>query len=164
VKPAAKGKERGKRKPGRGPWFQDGIRFACTACGNCCRNHGEGYDYVYSTMRERRAIAAHLQLPQAEFERRYCEDVDGLLSFKSAPLADGRPGKGCIFLEGNRCSIYAVRPTQCRTFPFWPEVLADREVWRRDVESVCPGVGTGPVHDLAEIRETVERQRAFEPD
>ena len=154
------GSKAGRRK---GPWFQEGIRFQCTACGNCCRNHGDGYDYVYSTMRERRAIAAHLGLPQAEFERRYCEDVEGLLSFKSQVLPDGK-GKACIFLEGNRCSIYAHRPTQCRTFPFWPEVLADREVWRRDVESVCPGVGTGPVHDLEAIRETVERQRAFEPD
>ena len=154
---------KGRKKAGHGPWFRDGIRFECTACGNCCRNHGDGYDYVYSTMRERRAIAAHLQLPQAEFERSYCEDVDGLLSFKSQTLAEGG-GKACIFLAGNRCSIYAHRPTQCRTFPFWPEVLADREVWQRDVESVCPGVGSGPLHDVAAIRETLERQRAFEPD
>jgi len=148
----------------KGPWFKDGIRFHCTACGNCCRNHGDGFDYVYSTMRERRAIAQHLELPQAEFERRYCEGVEGLLSFKSKPLGEGRPGKACIFLAGHRCSIYAHRPTQCRTFPFWAEVLVSEPVWRKDVASMCPGVGTGPLHDLAAIRETVERQAAFEPD
>ena len=27
----------------------------------------------------------------------------------------------CIFLTGNRCDIYEVRPNQCRTFPFWSE-------------------------------------------
>ncbi|HZL99026.1 MAG TPA: YkgJ family cysteine cluster protein, partial [Planctomycetota bacterium] len=113
---------------GKGPWFKAGLRFACTACGNCCRNHGDGFDYVYSTLRERRAIAAHLGLPQAEFERLYCDDVEGLLSFKSRPLEGGKPGKACIFLEGSRCSIYAHRPLQCRTFPFWPEVLRSPEV------------------------------------
>ena len=151
-------------KSGKGPWFKDGIRFECTACGSCCLNHGDGFEYVYSTMRERRAIAAHLQMPQAEFEARYCDDVDGLLSFRSKPLGTPEAGKACIFLEGNRCSIYAHRPTQCRTFPFWAEVLVDEPTWRKDVESVCPGVGQGPLHDLAEIRETVERQAAFEPD
>jgi len=151
-------------RTGKGPWFKEGLRFECTACGNCCRNHGDGFDYVYSTMRERRAIAAHLGLPQAEFERRYCEDVEGLLSFRSRPLDDGRPGKACIFLDGSRCSIYEHRPLQCRTFPFWPELLASRQAWRRDVEALCPGAGRGKLHDLAAIRETAERQARFEPD
>lgn len=151
----------------KGPWFKAGIRFECTACGQCCRNHGDGFDYVYSTLRERRAIAQNLQLPQAEFERLYCEDVEGLLSFKSKPLGDAQPGqagKACIFLEGNRCSIYEHRPTQCRTFPFWAELLESEPVWRQDVEALCPGVGTGKLHELAAIREAVEQQAACEPD
>ena len=50
------------RRTGKGPWFKDGIRFQCTACGNCCRNHGDGFDYVYSTMREDLYV---IQTPQA---------------------------------------------------------------------------------------------------
>ena len=28
------------------PWYEEGLRFECSQCGNCCRNHGE-YGYVY---------------------------------------------------------------------------------------------------------------------
>lgn len=46
-------------------------------------------------------------------------------------------GFECIFLQPNAtCSIYAARPRQCKTFPFWAE-------FKRDVTShfsACPGV------------------------
>ena len=46
--------------PSKTPWYADGLRFTCTACGDCCRNHGDGFEYVYATRRERQAIAKHL--------------------------------------------------------------------------------------------------------
>jgi Fe-S-cluster containining protein len=128
-----------------GPWYAEGLRFECTACGKCCRNHGDGFEYVYSTRRERAAIAKHLGLSLRAFERRYCERVAGSLSFRSE-------GDACIFLQDGRCSIYPFRPRQCSTFPFWPELLESEDVWQRDVASFCPGVGQGPRHDLNAIR------------
>ncbi|MGQ0553058.1 MAG: YkgJ family cysteine cluster protein [Planctomycetota bacterium] len=138
--------------PTTGPWYRAGLRFECTACGKCCLNHGDGYEYVFSTRRERAAIAASLDLNLAQFETRFTERVGGDLSFKSR---DG----GCIFLEGGRCSIYALRPSQCRTFPFWPELLRSEAVWNKDVAAFCPGVGQGPVHNLAAIQETARQAR-----
>ena len=33
-----------------------------------------------------------------------------------------------MFLEdGYRCSIYNARPTQCRTYPFWPRFVQSPE-------------------------------------
>ena len=47
-------------------------------------------------------------------------------------------GYACIFFDQEKrlCSIYDVRPKQCRTFPFW-------EQFKNDVETIqkeCPGV------------------------
>jgi len=127
------------------PWWFDGLRFQCTACGKCCENHGEGFEYVYSTRAERRALAAHFGLTERAFEAQYCERVEGHLSFKSV-------NQGCVFLKDGRCSVYTLRPSQCRTFPFWPELLTDERTWQRDVASFCPGVGQGPVRDANAIR------------
>jgi Fe-S-cluster containining protein len=57
----------------------------------------------------------------------------------------------CPFLRGTLCRVYPVRPTQCRTFPFWAENLASRASWSGLCE-FCPGVGAGPRHDLPSIR------------
>ena len=45
----------------------------------------------------------------------------------------------CIFLSSsssssssendNKCSIYEVRPTQCRTYPYWPQHMIGRAEW-----------------------------------
>lgn len=129
----------------RGPWYAEGLRFECTACGKCCHNHGDGYQYVWSTRAERRALAKHFGLSLRAFEAEYCTPVDGDLSFTSR-------GDACVFLEDGQCSVYALRPKQCSSFPFWPELLADPDTWERDVASFCPGAGQGPVHDLGEIR------------
>jgi Fe-S-cluster containining protein len=48
----------------------------------------------------------------------------------------------CVFLgEGRRCRIYAVRPAQCRTYPFWPE-LETRQAWRDEARR-CEGILLG---------------------
>lgn len=130
---------------GEPPWYAEGLRFACTACGRCCENHGDGYEYVFSTREERAAIAAHLGLSRKAFEQRFTERVGASRSFVSR-------GDACVFLEDGRCSIYALRPSQCRTFPFWPDLLADRDTWESDVASFCPGVGQGDLFDLNAIR------------
>ena len=137
------------------PWWKDGLRFECTACGRCCSNHGE-FAYVFSTRAERKAIAERLGLSLRAFEERYTErvDGDGGRTFTSRDDA-------CVFLdERGQCSIYEQRPKQCRTFPFWPELLADEDSWQRDVASFCPGAGQGTLHDADTIR---ERLSEYEP-
>ena len=62
------------------------------------------------------AIAGFLGISIAEFGRRYLRRVGGSLSLTEKPNHD------CIFWDDG-CTVYPVRPTQCRTFPFWPENL-----------------------------------------
>ena len=41
--------------------------------------------------------------------------------------------------------MYAARPTQCRTFPFWRSAIRDGD-WTPEVRELCEGVGRGPAH------------------
>ena len=126
------------------PWYKNGLRFECTACGNCCRNHG-GYTFVNLTEVELREIPSFLGITRAEFLERYCDKQPGY----HPSLKMDAPA--CPFLQHDqRCAIYPVRPMQCRTWPFWRENLA-REVWEGPVKDCCPGVDSGPLHSCDEV-------------
>jgi Fe-S-cluster containining protein len=58
----------------------------------------------------------------------------------------------CTFFdpEHRRCTIYPVRPRQCRTWPFWNSNLETPETWH-EVCRDCPGAGTGEFVPLEEI-------------
>ena len=59
----------------------------------------------------------------------------------------------CVFFdkEHRRCTIYPVRPKQCRTWPFWNSNLETPEDWR-EVQKGCPGAGNGDFVSLDEIK------------
>ena len=107
------------------------YRFACRRSGNCCAIPG---GFVRVTADERQAIAAHLGMTERAFASRYLRP-DG------ERLVDGL-GPGCVFLRQGApagCSIYSVRPSKCRQWPFWPEVLARQEL-QQLVRRTCPGI------------------------
>jgi (E)-4-hydroxy-3-methylbut-2-enyl-diphosphate synthase len=57
----------------------------------------------------------------------------------------------CVFFEqGRGCTIYSVRPPQCRTWPFWDSNVATPEDWER-TERNCPGSGEGELIPVEEI-------------
>lgn len=90
------------------------------------------------------ALAAERGLERAEFLERHCSLHGGRLTLRS-DLAR------CEFQGADgSCTVYAARPEQCRSWPFWRENLV-RETWEREVAPLCPGVGQGRLHDAAEI-------------
>jgi Fe-S-cluster containining protein len=136
------------------PWWKDGIRFECQGSGKCCVSHGE-YGYVYLTLEDRRAMARHFGLATREFTRKFC-DKDSNGYWKVADFQEA-----CRFLDGKKCSVYRARPAQCRTWPFWPEVMNAR-AWSKDVASFCPGVGKGRLWTRAEIEQQLSIQKNSE--
>lgn len=123
-------------------FYANGLRFECTGCGDCCRaRHGKP-SWVYVTLTERRALARHLKISTSTFTQRYCEKSNGFFHLRH-PTAD------CLFLQGGRCTVYAARPGQCRTYPFWRENMSAVE-WS-GVKAECPGVGHGKLWTRAEI-------------
>lgn len=130
------------------PWYQDGVRFACTGCGGCCRARN-GYEYVYVDPTEARAIARRLGIPLRRFVAEYlleqAEDAQMHLRFD-----DG----ACSMLKDGKCQVYEERPKQCRTWPFWRENL-DRKVWDTEIAPNTPGVGRGRLWSKEEIEAMV---------
>jgi len=123
------------------PWYEPGLSFACTQCGNCCTGPT---GFVRFTNAEARAIADHLGLTVARFRKQYTRQVAGAPS-----LTETRRGRDydCVFLTRDAhgkagCSLYPVRPTQCSTWPFWPENLATPRDWA-DAAKTCPGMQQG---------------------
>jgi Fe-S-cluster containining protein len=140
------------------PWYHEGLRFECQRTGNCCKTHGE-YVYVYLAATDVTAIAAHLELSEAAFLEKHCAEDNG-----HTILRIDEPS--CPFLgEGNSCGIYAVRPKQCATWPFWEENLGKRELWDGPVSDCCAGIGKGPLHDMQTMEKSArETEEWYEAD
>ena len=85
-------------------------RFSCSGCGECCRWPGS----VLLTSDDICLIAEHLELTEKDFIDRHTRLAPNR---KGLALLD-QTDESCAFLKGDRCSIYDVRPEQCRTFPF----------------------------------------------
>ena len=98
-------------------------------------------------------LAAHLGIDVTDFRRRYLRKVGGRYC-----LID-RPNRDCIFLDGGGCTVYEARPTQCRTFPFWPENLASERTWAV-VCLQCRGSGTGELYELGRMHEIRSKHEA----
>jgi Fe-S-cluster containining protein len=71
--------------------------------------------------------------------------------------------KQCPFLEGHGCSIHPAKPTQCRTFPYWPELVESKREWNRTAK-YCPGIGKGPLIQIGTAMVIAEEQRRAYPD
>lgn len=91
--------------------FHDHLEhFKCTGCGTCCRWPGS----VLLTDRDIAVMAGGLALTEQVFIDQYTRLAPNRIQLALIDQPDG----SCVFLEGNRCSIYEERPDQCRSFPF----------------------------------------------
>ncbi|MDP6112430.1 MAG: YkgJ family cysteine cluster protein [Planctomycetota bacterium] len=114
-------------------WYKGGLHFSCTECGDCCKGPG----FVWVDQPAIRTIARYLDIPAEEFLRRYTRPAGDRITIGEKANYD------CFFWEDEiGCTIYEVRPEQCRTFPFWPENLRKEKDWKYTVKH-CPGSGTG---------------------
>jgi len=83
------------------------AQIDCTQCANCCRVTEVGI-----TERDIERLAKFLGVTAETFHRDYTQtDESGHLILKRTAPA------GCVFLEGNLCSVYEARPKNCADFP-----------------------------------------------
>ncbi len=128
-------------------WYQAGLRFSCTQCGNCCSG---APGYVWVTREEIRAIAEFLGQADGKLDKSQVRRVALRQSLTEKPDGD------CIFLvrENNKtsCAIHSVRPKQCRTWPYWESNLRTPHDWNTAAKN-CPGMGHGQHHSFESIEE-----------
>ena len=144
------------KAPRRMPFYDNGLRFECIRCGRCCR-HEPGY--VFLSRKDLARMAGHLGVAVETVLERYCRTID-LAGFVRISLEE-KPNYDCIFWNRDGCEVYNGRPLQCRSFPFWPENITDRESWEHTAHS-CPGIDMGRLHTAEEIQRWV-RLRETEP-
>src|SRR5687768_2223484 len=74
---------------------------------------------------------------------------------KAKELAPGDP----VPLRRKVCSVYPVRPLQCRTWPFWPENLSSEKAWDHAAKR-CHGMNapgrTFSINQIHSIRDAAE--------
>ena len=129
-------------------YMRQALRFSCTQCGQCCATAGDYY--VYLTDEESERIRTYLQLSRNWFRRRYLQRLEE----GEQVLAAGADER-CIFLDAEgKCRVYAVRPVQCRTYPFWPELVGSAGAWNREARR-CEGINRGRVVTAATIRRSL---------
>ncbi|MDA3961857.1 MAG: YkgJ family cysteine cluster protein [Planctomycetota bacterium] len=133
--------------PDTKPWYQNGLRFDCTRCGNCC---GGAPGNVYVSEAEVDAIADRLGIDREAFLRRYTRVVHRADGDRFS-LVEHKNHDCIFFVRGKGCSIYEDRPRQCRTWPFWRANLLSQEEWDAEAED-CPGMGRGELVDGERIQ------------
>ena len=118
----------------RGAWWAEGVRFTCQPdCGRCCDEPG---GIVYLSRNDVERLAQHANLTVPEYLKKDCTTtLDGRYVLRSNQ-SDGI----CIYLDENeQCTIYEVRPQQCKAFPWWAENLRSQRSWKQ-VKASCPGL------------------------
>jgi uncharacterized protein len=134
-------------------WYADGLRFSCTQCGNCCTGPPGA---VWFDEDEGRAMAARLGISEGEFYERHARREGTRWSLRETKTENGYD---CVFLNRDSalgkavCSLYEARPTQCRTWPFWPENLDSKRAWTTAKKRTpCHGMDSGNLVPIERIR------------
>ncbi len=123
-------------------WYDEGLCFSCTQCGNCCRGAGN----VWISDEEIAGLADLLDLRDEEFREIYVRR-----SGRRGLVLRQKRNQDCIFWgEPGECEVYDLRPRQCRTYPFWNAIVQSSDDWESEQTS-CPGVGKGAHHSREEI-------------
>lgn len=133
------------------------LRFECTQCGACC--HGDEEHYIAIREQDIERMREHLDISLGWLKRRYIEHLTG--NYYSVRIGDdGR----CVFLNPQgHCRIYPVRPVQCQTYPYWPEILSDTQQWYAEAKR-CEGIDRGNIVPIDTIMRALQQQQAFEQD
>jgi Fe-S-cluster containining protein len=124
-------------RPLQDPWYRAGLRFRCQRCGYCCTGDA---GTVLVADGEIEGLAEHLGLAPEVFRKIYTRSLRrGDVSLREKSTGE------CIFFDDCRgCTVYAQRPRQCRTWPFWRAVVHSPERWDEEAGH-CPGMNRGPL-------------------
>lgn len=129
------------------------LRFTCQPnCSVCCQVEGE----VYLSENDLLKAAAFLKMDAASFERQYCIRTRSQLRLRKPE------DRQCPFHLNNCCSIHPAKPTQCRAFPYWPELLESEQAWG-EAALYCPGMNQGELVNISEAKEMAAEMKIAYP-
>jgi Fe-S-cluster containining protein len=129
------------------------MRFEClSGCIKCCEQKG----FVYLSEDDLARLAAFKGMRKSAFATKYIVRTKHTVRFRKPR------DKQCPFLATNGCEVHPAKPTQCSTFPFWPELLDDPKELKA-ASRYCPGIGRGKLVNITFARKEAEAMRAAVP-
>jgi Fe-S-cluster containining protein len=135
------------------PFYAEGLRFSCARCSACCRYES---GYVFLSEKDIGLLAAGQKMDRDAFIKAYCRWVAFGGGVEHLSLKE-KLNYDCIFWQDG-CGVYAGRPLQCRTYPFWDSIMVSAEAWER-AKSECPGMEKGELHSMSKIEAGLEARR-----
>ena len=112
------------------------LRWICVRCTDSCRDIRGRRRNILLAPNDTRRIAVATRLAPREFSA----PLRGLVPYERKMIT--RRGR-CMFLQGSRCCIYAVRPLICRFYPFFLRP-ARGGTFEIGFDPGCSGMGKGP--------------------
>jgi Fe-S-cluster containining protein len=129
------------------------MRFECQkGCTKCCEQQG----FVYLTEDDIPRLAAYLGMTVPAFEQRYVYRTKNQRRLRVPRHAQ------CEFLHEGGCSVHPAKPLQCRSFPYWPELVGNKKNWKKTA-AWCPGIDKGDLVNIQVARDIAEEMRAGHP-
>ena len=136
-------------------WYKKGLNFSCTECGACCTG---GPGHVWIQEKDIQNIAAFLKITPAEFIAKHTRHIGERFSLKEKTTFP----HDCLFLKDKKCTIYPVRPTQCRTYPWWKENIESPKSWEEE-KTYCEGIkDNAPLVSFEEIQKNLNKKHYSE--
>jgi len=158
--------------------LENGIRFSCQMCGDCCRGFDEGEVYLYNDDIFR--LADYLNISGIEelrvFAKKYVKVINDSFFWKNPEAQRGKTyrfktlgfrftgeDEHCHFLKDNMCSVHEHRPFQCRSFPFWKMMVSNRKNFENYTKK-CQGLQKleGKYYSREEILDWAKREYEIE--
>jgi len=99
-------------------------KIDCTECGNCCK-----VLKIPVNEEDIKRISNSLKISSEEFITKYVEENSKGKKFLHKP---------CNFLENNKCTIYEVRPEECKKYPNLDKDITIRTIGFLSNAEMCP--------------------------
>ncbi len=113
------------------------VRFQCSGCGDCCSGDPDTH-FIELLAGEAERIREYLQLSKTVFQRDHIVSIADI----GKGIRINEQGRCSLLGADNRCQVYQVRPLQCRSYPFWPEIMHSLDTWRAEANH-CEGIHQG---------------------
>ena len=130
--------------------YPPNLRFECNRCGLCCGNTPEKTRHILLLQNEAASIAFNTSRAINSFSVEVKDTFPYVFEMKKA--SDGK----CVFLEGNQCKIYALRPLICRFYPFELKFDLNKETHVFSFTLECPAMNQGKVLSQKDFKRLFE--------
>ncbi len=121
------------------------VRFQCTRCGICCGDTKEKIRHILILTSEAKQIAKETLKQVQDFSIEIYDREPYSYEMKKV---DGK----CIFLNGENCSIYPIRPLICQFYPFELKFVEGKNQYVFESTLECPGINSGKLMVEADFK------------